>query len=247
MRTDTGQMPVPARVTACGRTHAGCRRAENEDRMFVGERVFAVADGIGGRRGGDVAAETALTPVAALDRARDGVGLEVALRDAFQQANADVRARRRAEPALQRMGTTLTAVVVSGTHAHVAHVGDSRLYRLRDGALEQLTTDHTLVQQLVDDGRLSPAGAQDHPRRNVITRAIGTDAHPDVDVTVTDIVAGDTLLLCSDGLPGALDEQGIGELLGTHPDPAEAVDALVLGAVAAGARDNVTAVALRPG
>ena len=260
MGTDTREMPVHVEqgphangplearpVTAAGCTHRGCHRDDNQDRMYVGERVFAVADGIGGRSGGGVAAELALAPMPALDRSSaDAEDVAAALRDAVEQANARVRARRGTSPLLREMGTTLTAMVVDGADIHVAQVGDSRLYRLRGGVLEQVTTDHTLVQQLVDQGRLSPEGAQDHPHGNVITRAVGARARVRVEMTVVDLAAGDTFLICSDGLPGALTDDALVEALRADAPVSDIADRLVEESIRADVRDNVTAVVVRP-
>lgn len=262
MGTDTREMPVHVEqgpttpsvrggrdtaIDAAGCTHRGCHRDENQDRLYVGDAVFAVADGIGGRHGGGIAAELALEPMGALDRrSADAPDVSVALRDAVDEANARVRARRRTSPGLREMGTTLTAMVVDGADVHVAQVGDSRLYRLRGDVLEQLTTDHTLVQQLVAQGRLSPSGAQDHPHGNVITRAVGARPRVDVEMTVVDLAAGDTFLVCSDGLPGALTEDALTAALGSNAPVSEVADRLVDEAIRADVRDNVTALVVRP-
>lgn len=261
MGRDTERMPVPVQepedvtsvgghgrtgVTAAGRSHRGCRRAENQDRMYVGDRVFAVADGVGGHEGGDVAAEIALQPVAALDPApEDRADSGMALRDAVHTANAEVQSRRQADPTLRGMGTTLTAMVLSGTEAHIAHVGDSRLYRLRDGAVEQLTSDHSFVQWLVDTGRLSPEAARDHPKKNLVTRAVGTRAQVEVDTAQTPIAAGDTFVICSDGLLNALDDDTFAEVLCSQGDVSDIADGLIREALRAGVSDNVTAVVVR--
>ena len=262
MAEDTHRMPVHGRggrsdvdhgggsdlvvVPAGGRTHRGCRRVENQDRMYVGERVFAVADGIGGHRGGGLAAELALEPVAALDDpTSSSPDMLSALRDAVEVANARVRARRQLEPDLDRMGTTLTAMVLAWPTAHIVHVGDSRLYRMRAGVLEQLTTDHTVVAHLVELGRLSPADVDEHPKKNLITRAVGPHDQIDVEAAQVPLAAGDTFLICSDGLTSALDEQRILETLQSSEDAAAIADRLVHQAVGAEASDNVTAVVVR--
>ena len=262
MGTDTREMPVHVErdpsapraptgrdtaMRAAGCSHRGCHRDDNQDRMYVGDAVFAVADGIGGRHGGGTAAELALAPMPALDRACAGTAdVAAALQDAVEEANARVRARRRTNPRLEKMGTTLTVMVVDGADAHVAQVGDSRLYRLRGGMLDQLTTDHTLVQQLVEQGHLSPSDAEDHPHGNVITRAVGARARVRVETSMVDLAAGDTFLVCSDGLSDALTDDALTAALRSDTSVSDVADGLVAEAIRAGVRDNVTAVVLRP-
>lgn len=263
MGTDTQDMPIhvepgprpggppqkgdgPWVTSASGRTHRGCRRDENQDRLYIGERAFAVADGIGGRRGGGVAAEIALGPMPALDRAcLDRADVEHSLRAAMEEANTRVRARGRTTPALADMGTTLTAMALAGTDIHVAHVGDSRLYRLRNGVLAQLTTDHTFVQQLVERGQLSPTEADGHPNSNVITRAVGTRSEVEIDALTIDLAVGDTFLICSDGLSGTLDDDTLAAALASTASASDIVDALIDEAIRVGVQDNVTAVVIR--
>lgn len=258
MSADTQQMLTPATQSrdaaeggdatvegAAGRSHPGHVRSGNEDRLYVGEVVFAVADGMGGRRSGDVAADTALGPIADVDDARRPGDIEVVLRDAVLTANARVRSRGQAETVHEGMGTTVTAMAVEGERAHLAHVGDSRAYLLRDGELRQLTTDHSLVQRLVSAGVLSPTAASQHPDRHVITRAVGLQAHVDVDVAVTDLHVGDMLLLCTDGLTGVVDDATIAATLQSCHGVSEAADVLIDQALAAGGPDNVTALVVR--
>src|SRR5687768_122861 len=172
------------RITAYAKTDVGRHREGNEDNMFSGSTVFAVADGMGGHVAGEVASETALRPVSELDGAtfEDPRAATDSLRAAIEAANRNVVSQAKEDPNLTGMGTTLTAVMVREGHLHLAHVGDSRAYLLRNGEeINQLTTDHTLVEQLVQDGRLSRDEVAHHPQRSVITRAIGVEHSVEVD------------------------------------------------------------------
>ncbi|MGM0818476.1 MAG: Stp1/IreP family PP2C-type Ser/Thr phosphatase [Actinomycetota bacterium] len=237
------------RIATYARSDVGRVRAGNEDDYYVGETVVAVADGMGGHVAGEVAAKTALEPIAALDGKvfTSGEAADEALVEAVREANRQVVSRAEAEPDLKGMGTTLTAGMIRDGRLHVAHVGDSRAYLLRGGApIEQLTTDHTLVERLVREGRLSRDEAALHPQRNVITRAIGNE--PDVVVDSLPPIRlepGDEILLCSDGLTGPVGDEAIGAILAEHDDGETAVTALVDAANDAGGPDNITVVLLR--
>lgn len=246
------------RVHASGRTDVGRVREVNEDAFHVGDSVFAVADGMGGHLAGEVASSTALEPIADLDGHvyADAQDARNALRQAVTDANEAVVTKAANDPSFQGMGTTLTAVMVEGRRAHVAHVGDSRAYLFRDGEFSQLTTDHTLVQRMIEEGRLTEEEAANHPQRSVITRAIGVEPNVDVDAMTLELAPGDVLVLCSDGLTGPVtDSTIIGALdAGTSDVPDEAgtdgrqvdrvAQKLVDAANAAGAPDNVTVVVL---
>lgn len=258
MVSETREMPVPADLaarggtsvpirsgvcSAAGRSHTGLVRGDNQDRMFVGQSVFAVADGMGGHRAGATAAEAALEPIVQLDHGiRADEDVERVLRAAVMASNANVLAEAHDVPERKGMGTTLIALAVGDGRAHLAWVGDSRAYRLRAGILEQLTVDHTLVRHLVDAGALPPEDVSDHPQRAVVTRAVGLDWQVDVDIAVADIELGDTFLLCSDGLTGVVDDDTIAEILLVYPDPDATADALVERALANGGPDNVTVI-----
>ncbi len=233
-------------VQAIGRSDVGKVREANEDAFHVGDSVYAVADGMGGHVAGEVASHTALQPIVALDGRvfADAETATAALRDAVVAANEAVVTKAADDPSYRGMGTTLTAVMVEGRRAHVAHVGDSRAYILRDGGFSQLTTDHTLVQRLIDQGRLTREEADRHPQRSVITRAIGVDPVIDVDAMSFDLDPGDVLLLCSDGLTGPVEDDMIADLL-DNEDVDEVAKGLVDAAIEAGAPDNVTVVVLR--
>ena len=217
-------------------TDIGRVREKNEDSYLVEEPLFAVADGMGGHKGGDVASQLALETI----EGEPAADLAQRLRD----ANAAVFERSQSDRSVTGMGTTVTAVVVEGTSALFAHVGDSRAYLLRAGDLRQLTDDHTLVARMVKTGEITEAEAEVHPHRSVLTRALGTE--PDVivdefDVALTD---GDRLLLCSDGLTGMVTEEQIVAILSAAPDPQDAANRLVRAANRAGGVDNITVVVI---
>jgi protein phosphatase len=237
------------RITAYAASDVGRHRQGNEDNMFSGTTVFAVADGMGGHQAGEVASEMALRPVAELDGQSydDAKTATEALRQAIEAANRSVVSEARNDPGLAGMGTTLTAVMVRDDHLHLAHVGDSRAYLLRPGEeMTLLTTDHTLVEQLVQDGRLSRDEVATHPQRSVITRAVGVDSDIEVD-TLDPLVLqdGDQILLCSDGLTGPVTEETIADLLATEPHGDAVVGQLIGAANDAGGPDNITVVLLR--
>jgi protein phosphatase len=238
-------------VRAFGATHTGRVRPGNEDSYLVGNDVFAVADGMGGHQAGEIASDAALEPLRELNipGMTDPAEVGEALAAAVRQANTLVVERAQADPALEGMGTTLTAIAIREGQLHVAHVGDSRAYLLRQNEkMSQLTTDHTLVERLVQEGRLSRDEAATHPQRNVITRAIGHE--PTVDVEVLPPITlqdGDQILLCSDGLSGPVDDESISHILTETPSGEAAVNGLLAQANAAGGPDNITAVLLRVG
>jgi PPM family protein phosphatase len=224
-------------------------RSGNEDSYFCGQTVFAVADGLGGHQGGEVASATAVEPLARLDGRQftDPAEAAEALATAIREANQAILDRAAGDPALYGMGTTVTAAAVVGdTHIQLAHVGDSRAYRLREGTLDQLTTDHTVVGELVRRGRLTPEQAAIHPERSILTRAVGLDPRVPVDLPdPLELSPGDQLLLCSDGLTEAVDDDQIAELLSAAPDGNAACRSLIDAANDAGGPDNITVVLVR--
>jgi protein phosphatase len=227
---------IRVQVGAC--TDVGRVREGNEDAYVVREPLFAVADGMGGHQGGEVASNLALER---LERATDG---DSDLADVVREANRAVFEQAAQDPGLAGMGTTLTAVRVQDERLHLAHVGDSRMYLLRDGRLERITRDHTIVEQLVDQGRMSAEDAKIHPQRSILTRALGVDEDIQVDEADVDVRPGDRVLLCSDGLTGMVDEDRILSILTDTPDPQAACAALIEAANEAGGQDNITAVVL---
>ncbi|MPZ87552.1 MAG: Stp1/IreP family PP2C-type Ser/Thr phosphatase [Nitriliruptorales bacterium] len=247
-------MPGPGTVGGTSFTcHAisdvGQARTGNEDNFYKGVTVFAVADGMGGHVAGEVASELALEPLVEADQREwsSATQAEQALAEAVRAANADVVARATADRSLRGMGTTLTAVLVREGRLHLAHVGDSRAYLYRPGeGMSQLTTDHTLVEQLVREGRLSRDEIATHPQRSVITRAIGVEDTVEVDtLPPIELKPGDQVLLCSDGLTGPVDDSEIATLLASTDDGDEAVRSLVHAANREGGPDNITVVLLR--
>jgi len=233
------------KVTAHGRTDVGRVRSGNEDALLLGRTLFAVADGMGGHRGGEVASAAALRPLEELDGQHfsDGAAALSALSGAVAAANSEVSRRSQSEPDLEGMGTTLTALLIDGSEGHLVHVGDSRAYLARGDRFVQLTTDHTLVQTLIDQGRISREDVATHPHRSVITRAVGVTDEVEVDAMRLTLRGGDRIMLCSDGLSGVLDDDRLAHHL-RMPDPAAAVDALVDAANAAGGPDNITVIVI---
>lgn len=237
-----------------GKTDIGSVRPGNEDAFFVdGEHgVFLVADGMGGHAAGEVASRMVVEMVGP-DMSRSvaqglrGHELEERATALVREANRAVIERADSEPEKRGMGTTLTllALVPTGSYC-IAQVGDSRAYRLRDGGIEQLTRDHTVVQQQVEQGVLTNDEARMHPLSHVLTRALGTDPDIEPDTFRGEARPGDLYLLCSDGLSGMLSDARIHEIVSEHgEDPGTAVDALIEAAKSAGGQDNITAVLVK--
>jgi serine/threonine protein phosphatase PrpC len=215
----------------------------NEDSYLMEEPIFAVADGMGGHIAGDVASSTAVEVIAGSAGAADA-GDPSSLAALVRRANSAIWEKAQADPSLRGMGTTCTLMMIEDSTAHVAHVGDSRAYLLRGSELSQLTEDHTLVGRMVREGRLTPDEAEHHPQRNIITRVLGVDSDVQVDIYSFDLVAGDRLLLCSDGLSSMLDAETIRQALAQEGDAQRAADKLVELANNAGGEDNITVVVL---
>ncbi|MEX2324602.1 MAG: Stp1/IreP family PP2C-type Ser/Thr phosphatase [Nitriliruptoraceae bacterium] len=235
------------RLLAAGRSDVGRVRTSNEDALLVADSVFAVADGMGGHVAGEVAASTALEPLTELDGkvfADSNQAIE-ALRNAVVAANETVSQMASEDPNYRGMGTTLTALLLEGQRVHLAHVGDSRAYLLRDGQFSQMTDDHTLVQHLIDEGQLTREQAANHPQRSVITRAIGVSPQVDVDSMTLELQPDDVLLLCSDGLTGVVDDETIAMYLRERMSPEETIDRLIALANSGGGPDNITVILLR--
>src|SRR5437868_10904040 len=223
-------------------TDVGRQRQSNEDSYLERDPLFAVADGMGGARAGEVASRMA---VEAFDSAAKDASPEQMLRSVAREANRRIYEMAQGDTEHAGMGTTLTAAMVSGREVAVGDVGDSRLYRLRDGKIERLTEDHSLVEELMRQGRLTPEEAESHPQRSIITRALGPE--PDVDVeTFTDSARdGDVYLICSDGLSGMVSEDEIQAILERADSLQAAARELVDAANGAGGKDNVTVVLFR--
>jgi len=224
----------------------GKKRRRNEDSYVVAPPLFAVADGMGGAQAGEVASKLA---AAALEETDSGsLHGEERLVSLIQEANRRVHERASADPATSGMGTTMTVALVEGDVVTFGHVGDSRAYLVRAGRLDQLTEDHSLVNELLKSGKLSPKEAETHPQRSVITRAVGTDPDVDVDTFAVQAQEGDVFLLCSDGLTDMVDDEEILDLLDRyHDDLDRATKALVSAANRGGGEDNITVVAFAIG
>jgi len=226
-------------------SHVGMVRSNNQDSAFAGDHLFLVADGMGGHAGGDVASSITARAVATVDAPPLG-SAEAAtntLRQAVLEANRKLRDTVKERPELAGMGTTFTGFITVGDRLALAHIGDSRLYRFRDGELTQITRDHTFVQRLVDSGKITEEEAKTHPRRSVLMRVLGdVDASPEVDTDVLQTLPGDVWLLCSDGLCGYVEDSDIEKALRRRHSLQGAVDALIDKSLAHGAPDNVTVV-----
>ncbi|RFA17511.1 protein phosphatase [Subtercola boreus] len=235
---------MPLVTESAAVSHVGRVRANNQDSGYAGQSLFAVADGMGGHAGGDVASALALNKLLEIDgEYSSAVDAEFALQEAIVSANAILAEAVYEHPELTGMGTTLSALVRVGHSVALAHIGDSRIYRFRDGKLTQITTDHTFVQRLVDNGRITAEEAKVHPRRSVLMRVLGdVDSTPDVDLQVMDTRPGDRWLLCSDGLTGVVDNDDIAKALTENPAPQAVADMLVTESLDHGAPDNVTVV-----
>ena len=231
-------------------TDVGRLRHDNQDSYLANDRVLAVADGMGGHRGGEIASKIA---VETIESAYSQATID-ALHDAIETANREVLLRAADNPELRGMGTTLVAIApvdaedepsVDGTARQAVgwvNIGDSRLYLFRDGELEQLSEDHSLVEEMVRDGRIAPEAARTHPQRNIVTRALGIDPRPRIDMGTVIPYVGDRFLLCSDGLSNEVDEDRIAATLRRLADPDDAARELVRLALEGGGRDNVTVV-----
>jgi len=225
-------------------SHVGKIRQNNQDSGYAGAQLFVVADGMGGHAGGDVASAIALKRVMEADRQyASAADAEFALQSALSAANTMLAETVFEHPELTGMGTTVSAILRSGSQVVIAHIGDSRIYLLRDGTLKQITADHTFVQRLVDSGRITPEEAAVHPRRSVLMRVLGdVDAAPEIDTTVLDVLPGDRWLLCSDGLSSYVSDEKIAHALTAQTAVKDAADRLVKESLDQGAPDNVTVV-----
>ena len=224
------------------RSDVGLLRELNEDSMYAGPRLLAIADGMGGHAAGEVASRVAIESVAPLDDDQPGADLVTSLREAVETASGFLQDMAEADSALDGMGTTLTALLFADRRIGLVHIGDSRGYLLRDGALNQITHDHTLVQHLVDEGRITPEEASTHPQRSWITRSLTGRGELELDLSIREAREGDRYLLCSDGLSGPVSEETIAETLRTVADPQQACDQLIELALRAGGPDNITAI-----
>jgi serine/threonine protein phosphatase PrpC len=224
-------------------THTGLARRANEDSLYARSPLFVVADGMGGAQAGEVASQTAVEVFAR--GLPEGGSDEARLQARVLEANQRIHELSRADAQRAGMGTTLTAAYVGDDEVAIAHVGDSRAYRFRDGALERLTDDHSLVEELKRQGKLTEEEADEHPQRSIITRALGPEPAVLVDTRTAPARDGDVFLLCSDGLTSMIGEAAIADVLRAAPNLDAAARALVDAANAAGGRDNITVVLFR--
>jgi PPM family protein phosphatase len=226
------------------RTDTGRQRRGNEDAFYARAPLFAVADGMGGAQAGEVASHLAVEVLEQGLPVGDG-SVEERLRERVREANARIMASAQADDARAGMGTTLTVAYVGEDDLTVAHVGDSRLYRLRDGHFERLTDDHSLVEELVRQGKLTPEEADEHPQRSIITRALGAEEGVEADSHTWPGRDGDVYLICSDGLTSMIPEAHVAQVLVEAPSLAGAGRMLIDAANDAGGRDNITVVLFR--
>ncbi|GAA0714961.1 hypothetical protein GCM10010199_15310 [Dactylosporangium roseum] len=233
--------PQPLALQWAARTEVGLVRGSNQDSVFAGDRLLAVADGMGGMAAGDVASRLVIEAMSPLDGEFAANDLLTALRTAVSDANRRIRDEVEADPAKQGMGTTLTAILFSGTRIGLVHIGDSRAYLLRGEEFSQVTRDDTYVQLLVDEGQITPDEAATHPQRSLVSRVLQGQPTDPV-YSVTPARAGDRYLLCSDGLSGVLRAETIEEAMREYGDVDECVDRLVDLALRAGGPDNITVV-----
>ena len=223
------------------RSDVGLLREGNEDSAYAGPHLLAIADGMGGHAAGEVASAVAISALAGLDQT-PGTDLLDPLADAVARANTTLHEMSLADPAVEGMGTTLTAMLWQDARVALCHIGDSRAYLLRDGDFSQITRDHTLVQSLVDDGRLTPEAAASHPQRSLLLRALDGRTEAEPDLSIREVRLGDRYLLCSDGLSDVVTEQTLHKTLLSYPDLDGAVLQLVELAIRSGGPDNITCI-----
>jgi protein phosphatase len=235
-------------VEEAGLTHVGRQRHTNEDRLYESPPLFAVADGMGGARAGEVASQLAVDEFAEhADGGGGGNAAEEWLAEVVRAANRKIYDLAQADESRAGMGTTLTAALVGEHEITLAHVGDSRAYRFRDDELERLTQDHSLVEELMRMGKLSAEDAESDPRRSIITRALGPEPEVEVETCTYPAKEGDVYLLCSDGLTGMVPEERLAEILRSRSSLAQAAQALVDDANARGGKDNITVILFKLG
>jgi PPM family protein phosphatase len=219
----------------------GLHREDNEDSAYAGARLLAVADGMGGHAGGEVASAAVIEALQPLDTQVPAGELLSALDHAVRRASSALRDRVRDDPSLRGMGTTLTALLWSGSQLGLVHIGDSRAYLVRDGEVFQITHDHTVVQALLDEGKITAGEAASHPQRSLLLRALG-DGSSEPDLQLREARPGDRYLLCSDGLHEVAAADAIAEVLLTVSDPDQAASDLVALAIDGGGPDNITCI-----
>lgn len=223
-------------------SHKGMIREGNEDSGYAGPRLLAIADGMGGQAAGEVASSEVISTLVQLDDDIPGSDILTSLGSAVQRANEQLRVMVEEDPQLEGMGTTLTALLWTGQRLGLVHVGDSRAYLLRDGVLTQITQDHTWVQRLVDEGRITEEEATTHPQRALLMRALGSGDHVEPDLSIREVRPGDRYLICSDGLSGVVSHQTLEDALASYQGPQETVQELIQLALRGGGPDNITCI-----
>ncbi|WP_338076036.1 PP2C family serine/threonine-protein phosphatase [Brevibacterium luteolum] len=235
--------PHPIMLRSAARSHVGAVRKNNQDSGYAGPNFLLIADGMGGHAGGDVASAITVARLSELDADDHEHDASEALRTAILDANERITNSVAEKPELAGMGTTVTALLRAGSKLALAHIGDSRGYLLRDGELDLVTHDHTFVQMLVDEGRITAEEAEHHPQRSVVMRVLGdVGAAPELDMSIREARLGDRWMLCSDGLTGFADIDEIKHTLATVDDPGACCDRLVEMALEGGGADNITVV-----
>jgi serine/threonine protein phosphatase PrpC len=227
------------RITHGATTHSGQVRKENEDALLVEGRLYVVADGMGGHNAGEVASAMAIK---SLQAAAGGITNEASLNAALDKANEAIYEESMTNHVHHGMGTTIAALVMTDDSVVVGNIGDARIYRWHEGNLSRITKDHSYVQELVDEGIISLEEARVHPRRNIVTRALGIDGEVEASTSTLPITVGARYILCSDGLVDEVTDAEIAAILTRHSNAQAAADALVSAANAAGGRDNVTVI-----
>ncbi|MFE7463289.1 PP2C family protein-serine/threonine phosphatase [Streptomyces sp. NPDC057499] len=223
-------------------SHKGMIREGNEDSGYAGPRLLAIADGMGGQAAGEVASSEVISTLVQLDDDVPGSDILTSLGTAVQRANDQLRVMVEEDPQLEGMGTTLTALLWTGQRLGLVHVGDSRAYLLRDGVLTQITQDHTWVQRLVDEGRITEEEATTHPQRALLMRALGSGDRVEPDLSIREVRVGDRYLICSDGLSGVVSHQTLEETLASYQGPQETIGELIQLALRGGGPDNITCI-----
>lgn len=238
----TGEVRMTLSLRFAAGSHKGMIREGNEDSGYAGPRLLAIADGMGGQAAGEVASSEVISTIVTLDDDIPGSDILTSLGTAVRRANDQLRVMVEEDPQLEGMGTTLTALLWTGQRLGLVHVGDSRAYLLRDGLLTQITQDHTWVQRLVDEGRITEEEATTHPQRSLLMRALGSGEHVEPDLSIREVRVGDRYLICSDGLSGVVSHQTLEDTLAGYQAPNETVQELIQLALRGGGPDNITCI-----
>ncbi|WP_328917897.1 MULTISPECIES: Stp1/IreP family PP2C-type Ser/Thr phosphatase [unclassified Streptomyces] len=238
----TGEVRMSLSLRFAAGSHKGMIREGNEDSGYAGPRLLAIADGMGGQAAGEVASSEVISTIVTLDDDIPGSDILTSLGTAVQRANDQLLHMVQEDPQLEGMGTTLTALLWTGQRLGLVHVGDSRAYLLRDGVLTQITQDHTWVQRLVDEGRITEEEATTHPQRSLLMRALGSGERVEPDLSIREVRVGDRYLICSDGLSGVVSHQTLEDTLAGYQAPHETVQELIQLALRGGGPDNITCI-----